>query len=105
MAENEVQLTPEQARQVQNIAGAIFIFVGIYYFAKVNFDLFNSVILIIIGFGLSKDARNLVLFGLKWVFAKILKKPTPTYDFSHAKIEQHGKHNIINNGGTVNLKN
>ena len=63
MAEKEVQLTPEQARQVQNIAGAIFLFVGIYYFIKGNFDLFNSAILIIIGFGVSKDARSLVIFG------------------------------------------
>ena len=80
------------------------IFVGIFFFVKGNFDFINAGVTVIIGFGISKDARSFAFFGLKWMIAKILKKPVPTYDFSHARIEQHGKHNIINNGGTVNIK-
>lgn len=101
--QKENKLSPKDSRKAQNIFAVLLIFLGVLYLINGTFDFESSGILIILGLGVSKDTRNIFLFCLKWLFAKILKKPTPTYDFSHAKIEQHGKTNIINNGGTINI--
>ncbi len=100
----ERKLTPEEKRQSQNIFGAIIIFAGGYIFFKQNVDLLTLGILLIMGFGVSQDIRNVTLFGIKYVLAKVLKKPVPKYDFSHAKIIQKSKRDSVVNYGTMIYK-
>lgn len=100
----ERELTPEEKRQSQNIFGVIIIFVGIYMFFKQNADLLTLGITLIIGFGVSQDIRNVTLFGIKYVLAKVLKKSIPKYDFSHAKIKQKSKRDSVVNYGTIVYK-
>lgn len=98
----EQELTPEQARLSQNIGGAIFIFVAVYYFFSGNADTLTSGVLLIIGFGVSKDIRMLAWFLIKWVLAKTASKKAPTYDFSKANIVQHSGRDSVVNYGAIN---
>lgn len=100
----EEKLTPEQQRASQNIGGLLFIFFSIYMFFKGQADGLASGALLIIGFSISKDIRTVVWFCIKWIFAKLSKKQPPTYDFSHAKINQHSGRDSIVNYGTVVYK-
>jgi hypothetical protein len=88
------------SRQEQNITGVIFIFIGIYLFFQ-NYDFLSLGITWILGFGISQDVRNFIIFIFKYLFAKLSKKQTPTYDFSKAKIKQNSGRDSIINYGTI----
>ncbi len=80
------KISPIEKRQNQNIFGILLLFVGIYFFIQGSADFLTAGILCIIGLGVSKDTRSFVLFGLKYIWAKITRQPSPQYDFSHARI-------------------
>ena len=98
----EKNIAEGDKRIEQNILGAVFIFVGVYFFFKGQMDGLALGILSIMGIGVSKDIRSVLLFSLKWGISKSLGKPTPHYDFSKAQIVQKSKGNAIVNYGTIN---
>ncbi|MEK6927105.1 MAG: hypothetical protein AABX11_01600 [Nanoarchaeota archaeon] len=98
--------TPQEKRQQQNIMSVILIAVAIFFFFKNRADILTPIIVLILGLGIGKDVRSVLLFALKWVIAKIFKKNTPTYDFSNAKMTQKsGRDSVINNGTITNVYN
>ena len=92
-------------RQEQNLFGVIIIFVAGYMFINRTADALTSGILLIFGFGVSKDARNLGIFVIKYLFSKLTKKPSPTYDFSNAEIKQSSRRDSVVNYGTMHVHN
>lgn len=99
----ERKLSPYEKRTEQNIFGMLLIFTGAYMFFKGNADVLTFGILLILGFGASKDSRNFVIFLLKYLFAKLSNKSTPAYDFSRAEIKQKSGRDSIINYGTINM--
>ncbi len=97
----ENNLTEQEKRITQDIGGAIFIFYGLYSFFKGQTDGLTFGVLLIIGFGVSQDIRNISLFFLRYLFAKITKSRTPTYDLSKGKITQISGRDSIVNYGTI----
>ncbi|MEK6914978.1 MAG: hypothetical protein AABW89_00355 [Nanoarchaeota archaeon] len=98
----ERPLTAQEKRMTQNVGGAIFIFAGIYLFIKGQMDGLSLGVLLIMGFGISQDARNIGLFALKYIFAKVTRSQVPTYDLSKGKITQtSGRDSIVNHGTII----
>lgn len=101
----EQQITEGKKRIGQDIGGAIFIFAGIYFFLKGQMDGLTLGVLLIMGVGISKDIRNVLIFSLKWGVAKALKRPAPSYDLSKAQIIQNSGRDSLVNYDTVHIHN
>jgi len=97
------QINDEEKRQGQNVAAVVLLFIGTYFFFNGQMNLLTAGITWIMGFGASPDARHLGLFVIKYLFAKIMKNPLPSYDFSHGGMinQRSGRDSYVFNGPTT----